>query len=140
MLEDRLCKWESGQLDDIMRDCKVIQNKLVNSKRQNTDFEKLFVRFMLLGKVNAASRLLESDSSKGVLTMNEENMNLLIDKHPQGALAYKDSLLFRPILDIPLCYFNSIDEQLIEKAINQTSMDSSLGTCAADATKKKAPI
>ena len=52
--------------------------------------------------------------------MNKENINLLIDKHPQGALAYKGSLLFRPILDIPICYFNSIDEHLIEKAINQT--------------------
>ena len=120
LIHDRLLLWESGQFSEIYRECKLIQRKLLKSKKEDANFEKLFVRFILLGKVNPAIRLLNKNSCKGVLPMNEENLNLLYEKHPKGAPVYKGSLLHGPIVDIPKTFYDNIDEIMIEKVIART--------------------
>ena len=120
LLQNRMKLWESGNINAIFRECKMIQNKLLNSKRDDFNFEKLFVRFMLLGKVNAALRLLDKNSRNGVLPMNDENLELLNDKHPNAAPVVSESLLEGPILDIPDSFYENIDEMMIEKSIART--------------------
>lgn len=120
LIRNRLQLWESGKVDIIVRECKMAQNRLLNSKKEDFDFEKLFVRFMLLGKVNAALRLLDRNSRNGVLPMNDENLDLLKEKHPNAASVFSNSLLEGPILDIPDSYYDSIDIMMIEKAIART--------------------
>ena len=120
LLRDRLKLWESGNICGIVRECKMIQNKLLKSKRDDVDFEKLFVRFMLLGKVNSALRLLEKNSRNGVLPMNDENLALLREKHPKGAPVVSGSLLEGPILEIPSSFYDDLDESMIEKSIART--------------------
>ena len=81
-MKERLHKWELGQFDSLFRETKFIQQKLKNSNRTDESIEKLFVRFMLLGKINSAIRLLENSGSKGVLPMTNNNLELLKSKHP----------------------------------------------------------
>jgi len=121
LMRERLELWELGEFDKIIRDCNAIQKKMVKSiKQDDCNFEKLFVRFMLLGKLNSAIRLLDSDSCKGVLPMTKTNLDLLIDKHPRGAPALKGTLLYGPLYDIPKSFYDNIDEIMIEKAIART--------------------
>ena len=120
LLNERLQKWESGSFHELFRECLCIQRKLISSARTEESTSQLFVRFMLHGKVNAAIRLLERDGSCGVLPLSDDTLGKLKDKHPDAALAYKGSLLFGPIDDIPASYYDRIDERMIENAIKQT--------------------
>ena len=120
LIENRMKEWEAGNISTVFRECRTIQNRLLKTKRDNVDFEKLFVRFMLFGKINSAVRLLEKNSCNGVLPMNNDNLNLLNKKHPPGAPALLGSLLQGPILDIPKSFYDSIDEFMIEKAVART--------------------
>ena len=122
LMNTRLQKWDNGDFIDIFRECNIIQNKLLKCKKVTLDFERLFVRFMLLGKVNSAIRLLERNSCGGVLPMNDTNLNLLYEKHPKGSPAYKGSLLNGPILDVPKSFYDKIDNIMIDRAIMRTKV------------------
>ena len=75
---------------------------------------------MLHGRVNSAIRLLGSTNSGGVLPLDADTIKKLKKKHPRAAPAYTGSLLNRPIDQIPVTYYDSIDEFIIERAIKST--------------------
>ena len=75
---------------------------------------------MLHGRVNSAIRLLGSTNSGGVLPLDADTIKKLKEKHPRAAPAYTGSLLNRPIDQIPVTYYDSIDEFMIERAIKST--------------------
>ena len=68
----------------------------------------------------AALKLLDQSSSSGLLPLTEEVMCQLEDKHPPPAPIIGDPLLRGPIDNVPDCFFDSIDEQLILKAAKDT--------------------
>ena len=121
LMNERMEKFECGNIEEIFREGKTIQHKLCNGKKSPESVSKLFVRFLLLGKVNSATRLLEEGGSQGVLPLNEENLNLLKLKHPIGEPAFMGSLLFGPINDVPKTFFDNIDGAMIETAIKRTN-------------------
>ena len=121
LLEERLSKWEAGDLSGLLKECKLLQRKLVARQRNESTTSQLFVRFMLQGKVNPAIRLLENCSgSQGVLPLTKSTIDTLKDKHPRAAPAHIGSLLYGPIDEVPDTYFNSIDGDQIGKAIKLT--------------------
>ena len=89
LMSRRMDNLETGNIEEIVRECNSIQHKLL--KKQQTS--KLFVRYMLFGKINSAVRLLENGGCQGVLPMNNENLELLKSKHPVGELAFKGSII-----------------------------------------------
>ena len=86
LLEERLRKWEAGDLSGLLKECKLLQRKLVARQRNESTTSQLFVRFMLQGKVNPAIRLFENCSgSQGVLPLTKSTIDTLKDKHPRAA-------------------------------------------------------
>ena len=120
VLGQRLAMWEEGQLDELVKDCRLIQRRLTSSPRTKEDNAKLFVRFMIHGKVNSALRLLEETNSNGILPMNKENLEVLKQKHPLPSPSVVGSLLFGPVLEIERTYFDTIDADMIDRAMWMT--------------------
>ena len=120
LMSKRMDNIESGNVEEVLRECNSIQLKLLKKQQSSEVISKLFVRYMLFGKVNSAVRLLENEGCQGVLPMNNENLDLLKSKHPEGKLALKGSLLFGPIDYISNLFFDNIDEVMIDTAIKRT--------------------
>ena len=110
-LERRLKLWRDGDIEALLREGRCIQKHLVSQGNQAPDPEKtarIFSRLMLLGKVNAALRLLSHDGNGGVLSLDDlistnvgtdgeaaqqTTRDNLMEKHPKGKPAPDDALL-----------------------------------------------
>ena len=95
--------------------------KFTRSKKARSieDTSRIFAKLIMEGKVSAALKFLDSESS-GVLTCSDEVLKELKSKHPDEASIQENSLLNGPILSIPDCFFDSIDEQSVINAALRT--------------------
>ena len=119
-LEYRLRLWKAGNIDDLIREGRAIQQKLQISKRNNKrDEAKIFSNLMMQGKINAALKML-SDSDIGVHTMDDNVIKELQNKHPKPAEISDGTLLYGPINKVLPTYFDSINEDMVRKASNLT--------------------
>ena len=85
-LEERLLLWKEGQMLDLLKEGRLIQERLKSSKsRILKDIGKNFAKLMMKGKVNAALKML-TDSHIGVHQINEEIFSALREKHPHHHL------------------------------------------------------
>ena len=75
---------------------------------------------MLQGKVQAALKLLTTDYDNGVLKVDNLVLNELKQKHPPPAPIQNNTLLNGPVNKVLDCFFDPIDEQMIEKAARMT--------------------
>ena len=118
----RLEMWRNGDLNMLMREVNTIQRKLVTSqkKRSFEDTSRIFAKLVMEGKLSAALKFLDKESSSGVLILSDVVKNELLKKHPDSAPITENALLFGPIDFIPSYIFNSIDEQSILKASMRT--------------------
>ena len=67
-LDERLAMWRTGKIDELLRECKTIQHKLITSKvRSSDDTARIFPKLMFQGKINAAVKFLSSENNQGVL-------------------------------------------------------------------------
>ena len=105
--------WETGNFDELMKECRAIQGRLKDTKPKNKTPEQIsreFANFMLQGKVNAALKLLDNNPALGIADLSENTLDKLNDLHPQASEADESILMtgdapyFDPII------FNSIDE------------------------------
>lgn len=79
---NRRIEWlRNGELQRILTECRNIQDNLRQTKR-NPNLSKTFANLVMQGKINAALRLLEDDSSVGVLPLSDEVMKSLRKKLP----------------------------------------------------------
>ena len=73
-LERRLKAWSEGKLDDLMHECRTIQQQLSRSQQlqqNNCDrTAKLIAKLMMEGKVRAALRLVTQSNGSGPLPLN----------------------------------------------------------------------
>ena len=113
-LARRFEQWMRGDLTSIMQDVRYIQEKFTRSKKARSieDTSKIFAKLIMEGKVPAALKFLDSASS-GVLTCSDEVLKELKSKHQDEASIQENSLLNGPILSIPDCFFDSINEQSV---------------------------
>lgn len=106
----------------MLKEVRLIQGKFVNSKKART-FEnifKTFAKLVLQGKLTAAIKLLDSESSSGVLNITAEVLEGLKEKHSEAADIADESLLYGPTNDIPPSVFDLIDEERIYDAATKT--------------------
>ena len=71
----------------------------MNSKKARTakDISKVFAKLVFEGKLSAAIKLLDSESSTGLLNLTPEVLEGLKEKHPETADIADDILLYGSI-------------------------------------------
>ena len=120
-LKRRMALWTQGDFDSILREARTIQSILKKNMKANTESKaKRFAKFILAGNVKAALRLLDDESSKGVLNLTNSTLQELLQKHPKGEEPDESALLTG---DVPFCdpvVFESIDESRIAASAMKT--------------------
>ena len=84
------------------------------------DIFKVFAKLVFQGKLSAAIKLLDSESSTGLLNLTPEVLEGLKEKHPEEADIADESLLYGPINYIPAGVFDLINEKMIFDAATKT--------------------
>ena len=114
-IERRLNLWRQGDFDLLLKEVRFIQGKFVNSKKARTveNISKVFARLVFQGNLSAAIKLLDSESSTGLLNLTPEVLDGLKGKHTESADIGDESLLYGPIDYIPRGVFDLIDEKMI---------------------------
>ena len=95
-LDRRLGLWKSGNIEELMKESRAIQTRLLNQPSQKKDqdqgrFAASFAKLMYYGRTRAALWLLEeSQASRGLLSLDSESgegltvRQILKEKHPIG--------------------------------------------------------
>ena len=86
----------------------------IRQKKARTveDIFKVFAKLVFQGKLSAAIKLLDSESSTGLLNLTPEVLEGLKEKHPEEADITDESLLYGPIDYIPPGVFDLINEKM----------------------------
>ena len=94
----------------------------MNSKKARTveDASKVFSKLTLQGKFSAAMKLLDNESSSGLLDLSPDVLRGLHDKHPEAADIAEESLLHGPVDYIPPNVYDLIDEEMIYNSASKT--------------------
>ena len=94
----------------------------MNSKKTRTveDISKVFAKLVFQGKLSTTTKLLDSESSTGLLNLTPEVLEGLKEKQPEAADVANESLLYRPTDYIPPGGFDLIDEKMIFDAATKT--------------------
>ena len=121
-LEDRLAAWKDGRIDELVQECRTIQNGFSSNERRNKEHKvKTFAKLVFQGKINAAMKLL-TDIDAGVHKVDDTILNKLRQKHPQPAPLTSDTLLNGPANRVLSSYFNEIDEFMVFKSASMTKV------------------
>ncbi len=121
-LKRRLDQWNRGDFDALMTECRTIQSTLASKKFMTQQhLSRTFANLMLRGKVNAALRLLDEQSSGGVLPLTEETLQDLRKKYPVAKEGNPAVMLDGDIPFIDPALFANIDESTIAKATINTN-------------------
>ena len=115
--------WKEGRISDLMHECRVIQKRLLKIQKNvnlKTLLERVFSNLMIQGKIKAALNFLSKEGDSGVLDMNDNVCNELQNKHPDPGPISENTLSNGPFENIPISYFDLIDENMIQKAALQT--------------------
>ena len=120
-LNKRMALWKNGEISDILRECKKIQERLKNNKpKQDPDqARKVFVKLMLEGKISSALRWLDTQCNRGSLSVNDEVIECLRQKHPPAQPCSGSDLLRGPLNKIEVLY-DQIEGHDIYKAALST--------------------
>ena len=121
-IERRLKLWKQGELTMLMKEIKFIQNKFNSSRKEKSmqDISKVFARLVMKGNLSAAIKLLDKETSSGVLNLSPAVLAELEKQHPPAAGIKEESLLHGPLDLIPPGIFDLIDERMIYKAAMRT--------------------
>ena len=97
-LERRLLAWQKGDIRALFDEASTIQARLPdsNGKRDIGVISKKFKDLMQMGNINAALKLLTSQMSGGILPLDEENLKILLQKHPDDVSNNEGIALYGP--------------------------------------------
>ena len=101
----------------------------MNSMKTRTaaDISKVFSKLVLQGKYSAVMKLLDNESSSGLLDLSPDVLRGLHDKQPEVADIAEESLLHGPVDYIPPTMYDLIDEASRTKgSAGPSGMDSEL--------------
>ena len=118
-LEKRLKLWTEGKISELVREGKVIQKRLSMNKKKRTDFQQIFVRLMLQGKVSAALRWIGTNRSTR-MEVDEEVFQTLHQKHPAAASLSDNGKIKGPLQKVEDVLYESIDGKAIHLAAKRT--------------------
>lgn len=120
-LAKRLALWKEGDIDTLLREGRMIQRRLINSKRtEPPNKAKVFANLVMRGQIHSALRYLSDDNGGGILPLSDDVMMQLKEKHPDAQEARLGSLLFGPIEDVPNTMFQEIDGEMVRDAALRT--------------------
>jgi hypothetical protein len=94
--------------------------KSLRKVRSVEDMSKTFAKLVMQGKITAAIKLLDKDSSSGLCNLSPEVIEELKQKRPIAAEVQKGTLLYGPLNYVPPNIFDLIDEQTIYNAAMKT--------------------
>ena len=113
--------WKEGRIHDLMQEFRTIQKRLsCPNTRKPKDNARIFANLMIEGKTKAALKFLTKDCENGILDLSDDVMVELQKIHPDPSPINTNSLLNGPIENIPVSYFDAIDESMIHNAARLT--------------------
>ena len=117
-LGKRLDQWNRGEIDFLLRQGRAIQRRLISSYRKNEpDSARVFANLFMLGNINSALRYLSGENGGGVLSLTDDGMKQLREKHPEAQEAQLGTLVFGPTEQVPDSIFQQINEMFREAAL-----------------------
>ncbi|XP_073231425.1 uncharacterized protein [Porites lutea] len=122
VLSKRLILWRQGEINKLLREGRIIQGRIGKLKASEPpDRSKVFAKLVLEGQINSALRFLSETTSGGVLSLTDEVMSQLKQKHPNPQSANLGSLLFGPIDDqYPESVYTEINGEMVRQAALRT--------------------
>ena len=122
VLSKRLILWRQGEINKLLREGRIIQGRIGKLKASEPpDRSKVFAKLVLEGQINSALRFLSETTSGGVLSLTDEVMSQLKQKHPNPQSAKLGSLLFGPIDDQYLeTVYTEINGEMVRQAALRT--------------------
>ena len=133
-LERRMEDWFNGDLQKLLHEGDTIQKGLQSStdERNLNKISKQFADEMHKGNVNSAIKLLKNNMESGILSLNNDTLKLLKQKHPKPAKACEDVLLPDKPESVHFVKFETIDGELVRKACMKTRRGSGPSGMDAD--------
>jgi len=122
-LSRRLVRWEEGDFDALLQEGRAIQkkNSQNNLRKKNPEtLAKRFTNFMLKGQTTAAMRLLDSAETSGVLSLDDEVISQLREKHPDAVQPDPEALINGEVPFVDPVMFHDLDEAVIARAAART--------------------
>ena len=115
-LAKRMVKWKSGQIDELLQECRTIQKSLkVSFNKKAESNKKAFCRCMFKGEVSKALRFIDTESKiTGVHTVDDSVLKMLEKKHPDGQKINEECVL-EAVRKVPdPVFYEGIDGSLIQ--------------------------
>ncbi len=119
IVQDRLEKWNKGQLRELLDEAEYLQKSLQNAHHTPQNSAKIFSRLMLQGKVNAALRIV-SGSQGGVAKPSPQVLAKLKEKHPPAAPTDYTVIIPGEFRKVPDSVWEKIDGQMIRSIAMNT--------------------
>ncbi len=146
-LKRRMDLWKAGSLNEILLEGRCIQDRLPKSgkPRDKTALARSFQKLMSRGKVNKALRLLSSNSSGGVLGLDDvipdsdsppTTREILVEKHPPGKPASSSSVVQGSPMSVNPILFENLNAEAIRKAALKTNGAAGLSSLDAYAWRR----
>ena len=112
-LSKRLALWKEGEISKLIREGRIIQSRIGKFKGSNQpDKAKIFAKLVLEG---------QTTSNGGVLTLTDDVLTQLKQKHPESQPAKLGSVLFGPVNDeIPESVYSEINGEMVRQAALRT--------------------
>ena len=86
--------WKEGEIDKLLREGRMIQKRLSNSRRIDPPNEaRVFANLVMSGQINSALRYLSKNNGGGVLALSDDVMAQLREKNPSPQEARLGSIL-----------------------------------------------
>ena len=132
-LATRLAKWEKGEITSLMNECNEIQKRMKrNNKRKDESKYSYFIKLMMFGKIgDAAKKINNEDSIKGVHTLSDEIREILQEKHPKAREVDPDIIIQQENISPETVIYEEINADLVYKIARE--MKGSGGPTLVDA-------
>ena len=122
VLSKRLILWRQGEINKLLCEGRMIQGRIGKLKASEPpDRSKVSAKLVLEGQINSALRFLSEATSGGVLSLTDEVMSQLKQKHPNPQSPKLGSLLFGPTDDqYPESVYTEIKGEMVRQAALRT--------------------
>ena len=121
-IERRLNHWKNKDVEGLLNETRTIQKRLSHRQKPQSTEEKarIFAKLVLEGKVNAAIRVLNDDTSSGVLPLLDDVKKTIRQKHPDAKTSNDTMILHGPFNHVNETRFNGINDDLVRKCVIRT--------------------
>ena len=122
-VEKRLNHWKNKDVEGLLNEPRTIQKKLPQRQKPQSTKEKakIFAKLVLQGKVNAAIRLRDDDTSSGVLPLSADVIKTLRQMNPDAKPSNDTMILHGPFSHVNDIIFDGINADLVGECAIRTN-------------------